>query len=154
MSTQARNCAAIVNFVTRLGYGPARFARPSSAERTRPGGTRGNLSMKRSVMIGLAAGAAGLALASSAAADNFAGMAGNTSICTAPDGGQTKVYVKADGSFDIQSIPNTTCTVVDEATRGVAGAVVFLRGAPTRKLALSATVNCSIWAWRIGSWSR
>jgi hypothetical protein len=58
--------------------------------------------MLRSGLIGLAAGAAVCAFASSAFAAGFGGLVGNTSVCTAPDGGQTKVTVHEDGSFQVK----------------------------------------------------
>ena len=65
--------------------------------------------MKTSVMAGVLAVALGCALASAAAAQSFGGMAGNTSVCTSPDGGQTKVNIHSDGTFVVH-LPNGQTT--------------------------------------------
>jgi hypothetical protein len=57
--------------------------------------------MKKTLLFGLLAGSAGLCLASAAAADNTSGMVGNTAVCTAPDGGVTKVYTDTAASYSI-----------------------------------------------------
>ncbi len=72
--------------------------------------------MKNSTLAGLLAVAIGCALASTAAAQTYGGMVGNTSVCTAPDGGQTKVNIHSDGSF-IVHLPGgqtTTGSVADD----------------------------------------
>ncbi len=61
--------------------------------------------MGRPMMFGLAALTAGLALVTTASADNIEGMVGNTAVCTAPDGATTKVYVESGGTFTI-SLPD------------------------------------------------
>jgi hypothetical protein len=58
--------------------------------------------MRRSLVVGSAACIAAFAFAPSAFAQSFGGMAGNTSVCTAPDGGQTKVSVHSDGTFQVK----------------------------------------------------
>ena len=72
--------------------------------------------MKKSVWIGLAAAAVICAVASAGWAGDFGGMAGNTSICTAPDGGQTKVAIHADGTFQLKLPDGSihTATAVDD----------------------------------------
>ncbi len=53
----------------------------------------------------LAGSAAVLALAGAARADNLSGVIGNTSVCAAPDGGVTKVYVDTASTYSL-SLPN------------------------------------------------
>ena len=65
--------------------------------------------MSRSVLVGLAATAATFAFVSAAWADNTAGMVGNTAVCTAPDGNQTKVYVEPGGRFTLR-LPDGSTT--------------------------------------------
>ncbi len=64
--------------------------------------------MKKLVVPGIVVALA-CAFASAAAAQTYGGMAGNTSVCTAPDGGQTKVNIHADGSFVVH-LPNGQTT--------------------------------------------
>lgn len=71
--------------------------------------------MKRLVITGVVA-ALSCAFASAAAAQTFGGMVGNTSVCTAPDGSQTKVNIHADGTFVVH-LPGgqtTTGSAVDD----------------------------------------
>ena len=72
--------------------------------------------MLKSVMAGALVATVGIAFASSASAQSYGGMAGNTSVCTAPDGGQTKVNIHSDGTFVIH-LPNgqtSSGTVIDD----------------------------------------
>ena len=57
--------------------------------------------MKISLLFGLSAGAAAVCLASAAFADNVSGMVGNTAVCSAPNGGVTKVYTDTAASYSI-----------------------------------------------------
>ena len=57
--------------------------------------------MKTIVRIGVLALGLG-ALAAPAWADNLGGLIGNTTVCTAPDGGVTKVKVMAGGAYTVQ----------------------------------------------------
>ena len=59
--------------------------------------------MKTSIAFGLAA-IASLAFVSSASADNTAGLVGNTTVCSGPDG-TTKVYVESANAFTL-TLPN------------------------------------------------
>ncbi len=57
--------------------------------------------MKHSAMVGLAAALVAFAVAGPALADNEAGMYGNTVVCTYPNGGTTKVYLKQGGDYTV-----------------------------------------------------
>ena len=75
--------------------------------------------MKTSLLFGLSAGAAAVCLASAAFADNVSGMVGNTAVCSAPNGGVTKVYTDTAASYSIvlpggQSMKGT---VKDDGTK-------------------------------------
>jgi hypothetical protein len=61
--------------------------------------------MKRLLLFGLSAGAAGLIFTSATAADNMSGMVGNTAVCTAPGGGVTKVFADTPTTYSIM-LPN------------------------------------------------
>ena len=58
--------------------------------------------MNRPIIVAVTAAAVSFGFASTAMAEPFGGMVGNTSVCTAPDGGQTKVMVHSDGSFQVK----------------------------------------------------
>ena len=61
--------------------------------------------MWRTVRTGLLAGVVGFAFVSVAFADNFAGIAGNTSVCKTAKGAVTKVYADASGAYTVV-LPN------------------------------------------------
>ncbi len=73
--------------------------------------------MRRLVLF-TAAAIAGLAIASTASADNTEGMVGNTAVCSGPDG-STKVYLENSGAF-VLTLPNgqsVTGTVHDDGSQ-------------------------------------
>ena len=53
----------------------------------------------------LAVSAAALAIAGAARADDMSGMVGNTAVCTAPNGGTTKVFTETATTYSIV-LPN------------------------------------------------
>ena len=63
--------------------------------------------MKTSIAFGLAA-IASLALVSSASADNTAGLVGNTVLLTTSNGGQIKVQLHSDGTYQTTTPQGTS----------------------------------------------
>lgn len=74
--------------------------------------------MRRSIILGLAATLATLALAPSAFAGDMSGYFGNTVLCKYANGDMTRVYAQKDGTFTVVPTghPQSSGQWVDDGT--------------------------------------